>query len=87
MLSAGKIFKELQQQGVTVLGSEESQDPKYMDGEVVLENSLSVQVGFDYVCLCLNKEDGIDYLLEVEGVYNEIDIATQLARFLQARSS
>lgn len=83
MLSAGKISKELQQQGVKVLRSEESQDPKFMDGEVVLENSLSVQVGFDYVCVCLNKEDGIDYLLEIECVNNEVDIATRIAKFLQ----
>jgi hypothetical protein len=54
-----------------------------MDSEVALENSLNVQLGFDYACLCLVKEDGIDYLLEVEEVYNEADVAIQIARFLQ----
>jgi hypothetical protein len=83
MLSAKKMFKALQQAGVKVVKYEESKDPNFMDGDVVLENSLNVQVGFDYACLCLVKDDGIDYLLEVEEVHNEIDIATQIARFLQ----
>ena len=83
MLSAKKMSKALQQVGIKVVNYEESKDPKFMDGEVALENSLNVQLGFDYACLCLVKEDGIDYLLEVEEVYNEADIANQIARFLQ----
>ena len=83
MLSAKKMSKALQQVGIKVVNYEESKDPKFMDGEVALENSLNVQLGFDYACLCLVKEDGIDYLLEVEEVYNEAAIATQIARFLQ----
>ena len=83
MLSAKKMSKALQQAGIKVVRYEESKNPKFMDGEVSLENSLNVQLGFDYACLCLVKEDGIDYLLEVEEVYNEADIATQIARFLQ----
>ncbi len=83
MLSAKKMSKALQQVGIKVVNYEESKDPKFMDGEVALENSLNVQLGFDYACLCLVKEDGIDYLLEVEEVHNEADIATQIARFLQ----
>ena len=83
MLSAKKMSKALQQVGVKVVNYEESRDPKFMDGEVVLENSLNVQLGFDYACLCLIKEDGIDYLLEVEEVHNEADIATQIASFLE----
>ena len=83
MLSAKKMSKALQQVGIKVVKYEESKDPNFMDGDVVLENSLNVQVGFDYACLCLVKDDGIDYLLEVEEVHNEIDIATQIARFLQ----
>ena len=77
------MSKALQQAGIKVVRYEESKNPKFMDGEVSLENSLNVQLGFDYACLCLVKEDGIDYLLEVEEVYNEADIATQIARFLQ----
>lgn len=83
MLSAKKMSQALQQVGINVVSHEESKDPKYMDGEVVLENSLNVQLGFDYACLCFVKEDGIDYLLEVEEIHNEADIATQIARFLQ----
>jgi signal recognition particle subunit SEC65 len=83
MLSAKKMSKALQQLGIKIVNYEESKDPKFMDGEVVLENSLNVQLGFDYACLCLLKEDDIDYLLEVEEVYNEADLATQIARFLQ----
>ena len=83
MLSAKKMSKALQQVGIKVVNYEESKDPKFMDGEIALEYSLNVQLGFDYACLCLVKEDGIDYLLEVEEVYNEADIATQIARFLQ----
>ena len=77
------MTKALQQVGINVVNYEESKDPKFMDGDVALENSLNVQLGFDYACLCLVKEDGIDYLLEVEEVHNEADIATQIARFLQ----
>ena len=83
MLSAKKMTKALQQVGINVVNYEESKDPKFMDGEIALENSLNVQLGFDYACLCLVKEDGIDYLLEVEEVHNEADIATQIAEFLQ----
>jgi len=83
MLSAKKMSQALQQLGINVVSHEESKDPKYMDGEVVLENSLNVQLGFDYACLCLVKEDGIDYLLEVEEIHNEADIATQIATFLK----
>jgi signal recognition particle subunit SEC65 len=83
MLSAKKMSKALQQVGIKVIHYEESKDPKYMDGDVALENELNVQLGFDYACLCLVKEDGIDYLLEVEGVHNEADIATRIAGFLQ----
>jgi hypothetical protein len=83
MLSAKKMAKALQQVGIKTLNYEETKDPKFMDGEVTLENSLSVQVGFDYACLCLIKEDGIDYLLELEEIHNEGDIATQVAEFLQ----
>ena len=77
------MSKALQQVGIKIVNYEESKDPKFMDSEVALENSLNVQLGFDYACLCLVKEDGIDYLLEVEKVHNETDIATQIARFLQ----
>ena len=63
MLSAKKMSKALQQVGIKVVNYEESKDPKFMDGEVALENSLNVQLGFDYACLCLVKEDGIDYLI------------------------
>jgi len=83
MLSAKKMSKALQQVGIKVVNYEESKDPKFMDGEVTLENSLNVQLGFDYACLCLVKDDGIDYLLEVEEVHNEADIATQIASFLK----
>ena len=83
MLSAKKMTKALQKVGIKVVNYEESKDPKFMDGDVTLENSLNVQLGFDYASLCLVKEDGIDYLLEVEEVHNEADIAARIARFLQ----
>ncbi len=83
MLSAKKLSEALQQAGIKVVNYEESKDPKFMDGEIALENLLNVQLGFDYACLCLVKEDGIDYLLEVEEVHNEADISTQIVRFLQ----
>ena len=83
MLSAEKMSETLRHFGINVIHYEESKNPKYMDGEVMLGNSLSVQVGLDYACLCLVKEDGIDYLLEVEEAHNEADIATQIAKFLQ----
>jgi hypothetical protein len=83
MLSAKKMSKAFQQVGIKVANYEESKDPKFMDSEIVLENSLNIQLGFDYACLCLVKEDGIDYLLEVEEVHNEADIATQIVKFLQ----
>lgn len=82
MLSAKKVSDALQQSGIKVLGYEESKDPELMDGEVVLENSLSVQVGSNYACLSLIKDDGIDYLLEVEEINDEIEIANQVANFL-----
>ena len=83
MLSAKKMAQALQKSGINVLSFAESKDPKYMDGEVALEHSLSVQVGYDYACLCHINEDDIDYLLEMEDVYNEVDIAAQIASFLQ----
>ena len=83
MLSAKKMAEVLQQLGINVLSYAESKDPKFIDGEVTLENSLSVQVGNDYACLCHINEDDIDYLLELEEIYNEVDIATQIASFLQ----
>ena len=82
MLTAEKMAKALQQVGVNILSYAESKDPKFMDGEVTLENSLSVQVGYDYACLCHIKGDDIEYLLEVEDVYNEGDVASQIASFL-----
>jgi signal recognition particle subunit SEC65 len=83
MLSAEKMSEALRHFGINVMHYEESKNPKHMDGEVILGNSLSVQVGFDYACLCLVKEDGIDYLLEIEGINNEIDFATEVAKFLK----
>jgi hypothetical protein len=85
MLSAKKVAKELQKLDIKILRYEESKDPKFIDGEVTLEDSLSVQVGFDYACLCLVSEDGIDYLFEVEDIHNEVEIATQMAGFLHSR--
>ncbi|MBW2477966.1 MAG: hypothetical protein JRE63_11650 [Deltaproteobacteria bacterium] len=84
MLSAEKTSKALQEIGVKVQSYEESKDPKLMDGEVILENSLSVQVGTDYACLCHLKEDDIDYLLELDEVNNESQIATEVGKFLNA---
>jgi hypothetical protein len=85
MLSAKKVSDALSKRGIDVISYEESKDPKLMDGEVTLKNALSVQVGFDYACLCIIKEDSIDYLLEVEGIYCEEDIASQVAKFLKDR--
>jgi len=82
MLLAKKMAKALELAGVKVVGYEESKDPKFMDGEVTLENSFSVQVGSDYACLCLIKEDDIDYILEVEEVKNEVDFAREVAKLL-----
>ncbi len=83
MLSAKRMAKALGQVSVNVLGYEVSKDPKFMDGEVTLENALSVQVGFDYACLCLIKGDDIDYLLEMEDITDEVDFATEVASFIK----
>ena len=83
MLLAKRMAKALERAGVKVVGYEESKDPKFMDGEVTLENSLSVQVGFDYACLCRIKEDDIDYLLEVEEINSEVDFANEVASFMK----
>ncbi len=85
MLSAEKMAKALQHFGIKVIRYEESKQPKYVDGEVLLGNAFSVQIGTDYACLCLVNDDDIDYLLEMENVYNEIDFATEVAKFLQAK--
>lgn len=81
MLRAKNMAKALELEGIRVAGYEESRDPKYMDGEVTLENSFSVQVGTDYACLCIIKDDDIDYLLEVEEITSEADFAKQVAKF------
>jgi hypothetical protein len=85
MLSAGKMAKALQHFGIKVISYEESKKPKYIDGEVLLGNALSVQVGVDYACLCLVNDDDIEYLLEMEEIYKEIDFATEVAKFLKTR--
>lgn len=85
MLSAEKMAKALQHFGINVISYEESKKPKYIDGEVLLGNALSVQVGIDYACLCLVNDDDIEYLLEMEDVYKEIDFATEVAKFLKTR--
>jgi hypothetical protein len=81
MLLAKKMAKELELVGIKVLGYEESKNPKYMDGAVTLESSFSVQIGADYACLCIIKDDGIDYLLEVEEINREADFAKEVAKF------
>jgi len=83
MLLSKKMAKALEQVGVKVLGYEESKNPKFIDGEVTLENALSVQVGYDYACLCLLKGEGIDYLLEVEDITKEETFAKEVARFMK----
>ena len=85
MLSAQKMSKALQHFGILVIRYEESKKPKYMDGEVILGNTLSVQVGYDYACLCHVRDDDIEYLLEMEEVAREIDFATEVAKFLKTR--
>jgi|GEM_PF-4880747 len=85
MLSAKKMSKALQHFGINVVSYEESKKPKYIDGEVLLGNALSVQVGIDYACLCLVNDDDIEYLLEMEEIYKEIDFATEVAKFLKTR--
>lgn len=85
MLSAQKMAKALQHFGINVISYEESKKPKYIDGEVLLGNALSVQVGTDYACLCLVNDDDIEYLLEMEDIYKEIDFATEVAKFLKTR--
>jgi hypothetical protein len=87
MLRAKRMAKELERAGVKVVGYEESKDPKFMDSEVTLENSLNVQVGFDYACLCRIKEDDIDYLLEVEEIKSEVDFANEVAKFILSSQS
>lgn len=78
------MAKALERAGMKVVGYEESKDPKFMDGEVTLENSLSVQVGFDYACLCRIKGDDIDYLLEIEEINSEVDFANEVAKFISS---
>lgn len=85
MLSAEKMANALQHFGIKVISYEESKKPKYIDGEVLLGNSLSVQVGIDYACLCLVNDDDIEYLLEREEVFKENDFATEVANFLKNR--
>jgi len=85
MLSAGKMSKALQHFGIKVIRYEESEKPKYMDGEVLLGNALSVQVGYDYACLCHVSDDDIEYLLEMDEIVREIDFATEVAKFLKTR--
>ncbi len=87
MLLAMRMAKALQKCGVKVVGYEESKDPKLMDGEVTLESSLSVQVGYDYACLCIIKENGIDYLLEAENITNEYVFAKEVAKFMKTGQS
>ncbi len=81
MLLAKRMAEELELEGIKVLGYEESKDPKFMDGEVTLENSFSVQVGSDYACLCIIKGSDIDYLLEREEINGEADFAKEVANF------
>lgn len=76
------MAEALEQAGTKVVNYEESKNPKYIDGEVILENSFSVQVGLDYACLCIIKEDDIDYLLEVEEIENEADFASEVTKLL-----
>lgn len=85
MLSAEKMSKALQHFGIKVIRYEEPKKPKFMDGEVILGNELSVQVGYDYACLCQVNEDDIEYLLEMEEIVREIDFATEVAKFLKKR--
>lgn len=82
MLLAKKMAKALEAAGVKVVRYEESKNPKFMDGEVALENSFSVQVGSDYACLCIIKGDDIEYLLEMEEVQSEADFAKEVIKFL-----
>jgi len=86
MLSAKKVSEALQREGVKVSGYQESQNPKIMDGEVTLENGLSVQVGADYACLCKVEGEEIDYLLEVEEVASADAFAEQVARFMKTQA-
>lgn len=86
MLSAKKMSQALQHFGINIVRYEESKNPEYIDGEVILGNSLSVQVGRDYACLCLVGDKDIEYLLEMEDIYNEIDFATEVAKFLQTKT-
>lgn len=76
------MAKALEAAGVKVVGYEESKNPEFMDGEVSLENSFSVQVGSDYACLCIIKDDDIDYLLEMEEIESEIAFAKEVNKFL-----
>lgn len=84
MLSAEKMAEALEHCGLKVVRYEESRKPKYIDGEVLLANAMSVQVGSDYACLCLVNDDDIEYLLEVEDIHKETDFATEVAKYLQA---
>jgi hypothetical protein len=82
MLSAQRMANALELAGVKIIGFEESRDPKVMDGEVTLENSLSVQVGSDYACLCRVEDDDIDYILEMEELYDVALFAEEVVKFL-----
>ena len=84
MLSAKKMASALEDFGLKIVSYEETKDPELMDGEVKLENSLSVQVGHNYACLCIVKEEGIDYLLEKEGLATEDVFAMDVANFLKS---
>ena len=84
MLSSKNMAKALEQAGIKVVSFEESKNPEVMDGEVSLENSLSVQVGSDYACLCRIEKDDIDYLLEMEELHNVTDFAREVAKFIQS---
>lgn len=85
MLFAKKMAQALENLGVKVVSYEESRDLKFMDGEVIIENSLSVQVGSNYACLCVVKDDEIEYILEEEDVTNEESFARQVAQLIKAR--
>jgi hypothetical protein len=85
MLFAKKMAQALERLGVKVVSYEESRDLKFMDGEVIIENSLSVQVGNDYACLCVVEDDDIEYLLEEENVTKEEDFARQVAQVIKQR--
>jgi len=83
------MAEALEKAGVKVVGYEESKNPKFMDGEVSLENSFNIQVGSNYACLCIIQKGGeIDYLLEIEEIEREADFAKEVASYImQPRES